>query len=111
MMLAARDTCECSAAGPLHAQSRDGLPGQLPGEGVGRGALAGHPARLLPRGLRADKAIAGWPEAKYLFFVGCFFALNGVIETSSWRAATTSPSWSARATWTFCCSSRLTNSS
>lgn len=25
--------------------------------------------------------IAGWSEAQYLFFVGCFFALNGVIET------------------------------
>ena len=25
--------------------------------------------------------IADWPEAQYLFFVGCFFALNGVIET------------------------------
>ena len=25
--------------------------------------------------------IANWPEAEYLFFVGCFFALNGVIET------------------------------
>jgi ABC-2 type transport system permease protein len=27
------------------------------------------------------KAVAGWPEEEYLFFVGCFFALNGVIET------------------------------
>ena len=27
------------------------------------------------------KVVAGWPEAEYLFFVGCFFALNGVIET------------------------------
>jgi ABC-2 type transport system permease protein len=27
------------------------------------------------------KAVAGWPEEQYLFFVGCFFALNGVIET------------------------------
>jgi ABC-2 type transport system permease protein len=25
--------------------------------------------------------IANWPEAQYLFFVGCFFALNGLIET------------------------------
>src|SRR5438132_1544215 len=25
--------------------------------------------------------IAGWSEPQYLFFVGCFFALNGVIET------------------------------
>jgi ABC-2 type transport system permease protein len=25
--------------------------------------------------------IAEWPEAQYLFFVGCFFALNGLIET------------------------------
>jgi ABC-2 type transport system permease protein len=25
--------------------------------------------------------IADWPEPQYLFFVGCFFALNGVIET------------------------------
>jgi ABC-2 type transport system permease protein len=25
--------------------------------------------------------IAGWTEPQYLFFVGCFFALNGVIET------------------------------
>jgi ABC-2 type transport system permease protein len=25
--------------------------------------------------------IANWPEPQYLFFVGCFFALNGVIET------------------------------
>jgi ABC-2 type transport system permease protein len=24
--------------------------------------------------------IAGWDEARYLFFVGCFFALNGLIE-------------------------------
>ncbi len=26
-------------------------------------------------------SIAGWPEPQYLFFVGCFFALNGLIET------------------------------
>jgi ABC-2 type transport system permease protein len=26
-------------------------------------------------------SIAGWSEPQYLFFVGCFFALNGVIET------------------------------
>src|SRR5438874_1095065 len=25
--------------------------------------------------------IAAWPQAEYLFFVGCFFALNGLIET------------------------------
>jgi ABC-2 type transport system permease protein len=25
-------------------------------------------------------AIAGWPEEQYFFFVGCFFALNGLIE-------------------------------
>jgi ABC-2 type transport system permease protein len=27
------------------------------------------------------KVVAGWPEAEYLFFVGCYFALNGIIET------------------------------
>jgi ABC-2 type transport system permease protein len=27
------------------------------------------------------KVIAGWTEAEYLFFVGCYFALQGVIET------------------------------
>ena len=27
------------------------------------------------------KSIAGWSEAEYMFFVGCFFALNGMIET------------------------------
>ena len=26
-------------------------------------------------------SLAGWPENEYFFFVGCFFALNGVIET------------------------------
>lgn len=26
-------------------------------------------------------SIAGWTEHEYLFFVGCFFALNGLIET------------------------------
>ena len=26
-------------------------------------------------------SIAGWNEAQYLFFVGCFFTLNGLIET------------------------------
>ena len=26
-------------------------------------------------------AVAGWPEDQYFFFVGCFFALNGLIET------------------------------
>jgi ABC-2 type transport system permease protein len=26
-------------------------------------------------------AIAGWTEPQYLFFVGCYFALNGLIET------------------------------
>ncbi len=26
------------------------------------------------------KMVAGWPEEEYLFFVGCFFALNGIIE-------------------------------
>jgi ABC-2 type transport system permease protein len=25
--------------------------------------------------------IAGWPEPQYMFFVGCFFALSGLIET------------------------------
>ena len=25
-------------------------------------------------------AVAGWPKDEYLFFVGCFFALNGLIE-------------------------------
>ena len=25
--------------------------------------------------------IAGWPEDQYMFFVGCFFAINGLIET------------------------------
>lgn len=25
--------------------------------------------------------VAGWPEDEYMFFVGCFFALNGLIET------------------------------
>ena len=38
--------------GPLHAQPRAGVPGQLPGQGLGRGALAGDPGRLLPHGLR-----------------------------------------------------------
>ncbi len=27
------------------------------------------------------KTIAHWPKDQYLFFVGCFFALNGMIET------------------------------
>jgi ABC-2 type transport system permease protein len=27
------------------------------------------------------KSIAGWSEPKYMFFVGCFFALSGLIET------------------------------
>jgi ABC-2 type transport system permease protein len=27
------------------------------------------------------REVAGWPENKYLFFVGCFFALSGLIET------------------------------
>jgi ABC-2 type transport system permease protein len=27
------------------------------------------------------QAIAGWSEPQYFFFVGCFFALNGLIET------------------------------
>lgn len=26
-------------------------------------------------------SVAGWNEAQYLFFVGCFFALNGLVET------------------------------
>jgi ABC-2 type transport system permease protein len=26
-------------------------------------------------------AVAGWPENEYFFFVGCFFAMNGLIET------------------------------
>jgi ABC-2 type transport system permease protein len=26
------------------------------------------------------RLIAGWPEDQYLFFVGCFFAMNGLIE-------------------------------
>ena len=70
------------APGPLHPEPRDGLPRQLPGQGLGRGALAGDPARLLPHGLREDavRSRAG-PRTQYLFFVGCFFALNGLIET------------------------------
>jgi ABC-2 type transport system permease protein len=24
--------------------------------------------------------VAGWPESQYMFFVGCFFAMNGLIE-------------------------------
>jgi ABC-2 type transport system permease protein len=27
------------------------------------------------------RSVAGWTEWQYLFFVGCFFALNGLIET------------------------------
>src|SRR5437588_2226157 len=27
------------------------------------------------------QAVAGWSEDQYFFFVGCFFALNGLIET------------------------------
>src|SRR5579864_2997481 len=27
------------------------------------------------------KVVAGWPEPQYMFFVGCFFALSGLIET------------------------------
>ena len=27
------------------------------------------------------RAVAGWSEDEYFFFVGCFFALNGLIET------------------------------
>jgi ABC-2 type transport system permease protein len=27
------------------------------------------------------RAVAGWPEEQYFFFVGCFFAMNGLIET------------------------------
>src|SRR5262249_11815563 len=42
-------------AGPLHAQPRDGVPGQLPGQGLGRAPLAGDPARLLLDGLRPDE--------------------------------------------------------
>lgn len=30
---------------------------------------------------KRTQAIAGWDESQYLFFVGCFFALNGMIET------------------------------
>ena len=26
------------------------------------------------------RSVAGWPEEQYLFFVGCFFAMNGLIE-------------------------------
>ena len=26
-------------------------------------------------------AVAGWPEDEYFFFVGCFFALSGIVET------------------------------
>lgn len=26
-------------------------------------------------------SVAGWPEDQYFFFVGCFFALNGLVET------------------------------
>ena len=29
----------------------------------------------------ADSHIADWSEPQYFFFVGCFFALNGLIET------------------------------
>jgi ABC-2 type transport system permease protein len=27
------------------------------------------------------KSVAGWPKDEYLFFVGCFFALSGLVET------------------------------
>src|SRR5688572_22304165 len=29
----------------------------------------------------AGGLVAGWPEYEYLFFVGCYFTLEGVIET------------------------------
>ena len=82
-MTAVRDTSACWARlGPLHADPRAGVPRQLPGQGLGRGPLAGDPARLLPRRSSPRRqSIAGWPEPQYLFFVGCFFALNGLIET------------------------------
>ena len=46
-------------------------------------ALAGDLARVLPHGVRARRSWSspGWTEAEYLFFVGCFFAINGLIET------------------------------
>ena len=30
---------------------------------------------------RMTETIAGWTEEKYMFFVGCYFALSGIIET------------------------------
>ena len=41
----------------------------------------GDPARLLPDGLRPDQQRRRLGRAgQYFFFVGCFFALNGLIE-------------------------------
>ena len=37
--------------------------------------------RSTRRSSPGPSTVAGWPEDEYLFFVGCFFALNGLIET------------------------------
>ena len=46
--------------------------------------------------------VANWSEPDYFFFVGCYFALNGLTRPSSWKTATISPSWFAPATSTSC---------
>ena len=67
--------------GAVHAEPRAGVPGQLPGQGLGRGALAGRSwSPSTARSSPGRSTIAGWTEPQYFFFVGCFFALNGLIE-------------------------------
>ncbi len=56
--------------------------------------------------------VAGWNAHQYLFFLGCYYTLEGTIRRRcSWRTPWSSPNWCAPATSTFICSSRSTNNS
>ena len=56
-------------------------------------------------------AVGGWTKPEYLFFLGCYTAIEGLIETFVARAiARSSPSWSARANSTSFSCDRSTSS-
>ena len=68
--------------GALRPGPRAGVPRQLPGR-RSRSRCSGWGScwRSTGPSSRRTSAIADWSEPQYLFFVGCFFALNGLIET------------------------------
>ena len=55
--------------------------------------------------------VAGWSEADYFFFVGCYFALNGLVEMLFFENCNEFAELVRTETWISSCCGRLTSSS